>query len=264
MSQSDVLRRVRALLDKAESTTYDAEREACVAKAQALMVEHAVGQATLAADPRAATATPVARRLTYATSRGYVNVRRDLLATLARANRCQAVVHTDRSRSAQEATLVGFVDDLAWVEMLYTSLLVQLFGAAERAYAATAPGPPATGWRAWRRARALERPNRRTFTNSFGHGFVHQVADRLRKATEEATLAGRPGAALVLSDRAAEVDAATRELFGDLTKLRAGRSAWSADGYRSGQAAGDTADLGARGRSVGANRRTLPGSVRPG
>ncbi len=245
MPDDAVLRRVRALLDRAEGTTFEAERDACLAKAQELMVRHAIDEALV--DRARGAADPVARTVEYATTRGYVSLRRDLLARLAEANRCRAAFHPNREGGVQRAVLVGYPVDLDWVEMLYTSLLLQLMAAAERAW--SSPGPH----------RAT---TRRSFLTSFGHGFVAQVAERLRAVTRTAERAAadtRPGTQLVLRDRSAEVDRHFVELFPRTRSLRANVH-WSVEGEQAGREAGRRADLGAPGRTLRTDRPGLPGT----
>src|SRR5207244_494288 len=110
------LARVRALLAKAESTTFPDEAEALTEKAQKLMARHAIDRAMLADghDDQ-----PTSVRIDV--DDPYASAKSLLLAAVATATRCQAVW----SKELGFTTVFGFRSDLAAVELLYTSLLVQ-------------------------------------------------------------------------------------------------------------------------------------------
>src|SRR5207249_4905921 len=149
--------RVRALLAKAESTTFPDEADALTAKAQQLMARHAIDRAMLdAGDP----ADVVGRRLPvddpYAGAKSY------LLSEVAEASRCRAVW----SGSLGFSTVFGFPADVEAVELLHMSLLVQ---ATTAMVAAGAPPAP-------RRYRC------RAFRQSFLVAFATRIGQRLRDA----------------------------------------------------------------------------------
>src|SRR5947208_14146796 len=83
-----MLGKVRALLAKAESTTFDAEAEALTAKAQELMARHRIDTALLDRDnfdPTAPDGTRIRVENPYAPAKSL------LLSLVAEANRCSAV-----------------------------------------------------------------------------------------------------------------------------------------------------------------------------
>lgn len=124
-----MLGRIRALLAKAEATGYPEEAEALTAKAQELMARHSVDEALL--DARApAKDTPGACRI--GVEPPYEQAKAVLLDAVATANHCRAVWNEPFAFS----TVVGFEGDLAAVELLYTSLLVQAQSAMATAEAA--------------------------------------------------------------------------------------------------------------------------------
>lgn len=114
-----ILSRVRALLAKAESSTFDAETETFTAGAQALMARHSIDAALLAATGDRRRDTPHGRRI------GIDNPdeapKAMLLSAVADANRCRTVW----SRGLGFTTVVGYDGDMDAVETLFTSLLVQ-------------------------------------------------------------------------------------------------------------------------------------------
>ena len=150
----------------------------------------------------------------------YARDKAGLLATLALALRCR-VVHLER-RATTRTHLFGHAADLARVELLFTSLLVQ---AAHGLSAATVP--------------AGEHPA--AFRRSWLAGYTEAVRARLHEA-EQAAAADRPGAELVLVDRTALVERRRDEVYPRLARLGPRRLAGSGRGQ--GYAVGRTADLG--------------------
>lgn len=127
-----MLERVRALLAKAESTTFPEEAEACTAKAQELMARHSIDYALLAAR-QGTTETPGGRRI--AVDNPYEEPKALLLDITAEANRCRAIW----SRELGFSTILGYPSDVDTTELLFTSLLVQATAAMRLA------GSPADG-----------------------------------------------------------------------------------------------------------------------
>ncbi len=151
-----VLARVRALLAKAESTSFAEEAEALSAKAQELMGRHALERAVVDAGTERA---PVAATLRLWLDAPYVSAKSSLVHQVAGANRCRAV----GLDALDLVTVVGHTSDLATVELLVTSLLVQ----ADRAMLAE-------------RRRTIAGPSR---TRSFRHAFLLSYATRTASAS---------------------------------------------------------------------------------
>jgi len=230
-----ILERVRRLLAKAESTTFEAEAETFTAGAQSLMARHSIDAAVLAAQAPSARG-PVMRRVGI--DNPYESPKVSLLTGIAAANYSRAVW----SKDLGHVTLIGHAEDLDAVDALFTSLLVQ-----------------ATATLAMHGKRTDGRGRSRTaaFRRSFLAAFAHRISERLREVVdaEVATVAverhvGSTGAELVplLEERRDAVDDAVDERF---PHLRAARSTTVSDGegWRSGRAAADQASLG-HGRAV--------------
>ncbi len=218
-----VLARVRALLAKAESTTFAEEADALTSKAQELMARHAIDLAMLDASSPTHGA-PAARRVHL--DDPYVDAKSSLLSVVALENRCRAVF----SPGFGFSTLFGFDADLDFVELLFTSLLTQ---ATSSMVAAD------------RHVDRFGRSRTRSFRQSFLISFAHRIAERLRDATESATAAARVdlGDAFlpVLATRAARVETLLDATF---PKLRSRRTTISNEaGWQAGRAAADVATL---------------------
>jgi hypothetical protein len=239
MTESDILRRVRALLDKAESTTFEAERDAYVEKAQALMLKHAIDEAMVANAQTGKRELPTKKYFMYTEGKGYAQAKIDLLASVCRNNRVRVVFHTKSQSSSDKrrfATMVGFTDDMEFCEMLYTSLWLQLTAEGIRAHE---QAPEEFNEKYW----DYRKPHRKSFLSAFADGFIAKVSGRMREATKTAT-ESQGSRALVLVDRKAEVDTTYAQLFPSTGKLGRSSNKGSADAYMAGSAAGARANLG--------------------
>ncbi|MGW2677834.1 DUF2786 domain-containing protein [Streptomyces sp. NPDC001436] len=218
-----MLGRIRALLAKAEATTYPEEAEALSAKAQELMARHTVDEALLAVRGGGPARVPGACRI--GVEPPYEEAKAVLLDAVATANRCRAVWN-----SAYEfSTVVGFESDLEAVELLYTSLLVQGTAAMTRAEAAQ---------------RAGGRKRTKTFRQSFLLAYASRLGRRLAE-TAEHTAAETPDHLPALRARDVAVSSRADEMFPRTTTTRL-RGATDHAGWEDGTAAADAAHMGGR------------------
>lgn len=226
--RESMLKKVRALLDKAESTTFGPERDAFLAKADDLMLRHAIAEAELASlGGNNKREDPEVRRINVCTAN---NPLRDQLAAIitavARHNRSKIIFsHTlDDKRSSSRpvfASIVGFPSDLDYIEMVYTSLTLQLANELEpkpdpsksemeNVTALKAAGVPWSrivtllgyeyetedgkptpdrqriifGWRKYVKEQGetqLMNNNPKSYQRSYADGFVYEVSKRLRE-----------------------------------------------------------------------------------
>jgi hypothetical protein len=237
-----ILERIRALLAKAESTTFAEEAEALSAKAQMLMSRHAVDVVLVGAGRGADDCPPLGVRLEI--DDPYADAKALLLQEVGQVNRCRVVW----SKQLHFATVFGFDDDLTVTELLFTSLLVQ----ASRAMlaAVVAPGPDG-------------RRRTTSFRRSFLAAYATRIGQRLRAADAsvmQQAVAEEPAgkdllpALVALQDR---VERVADELFPELV----GRSVAVTNqrGWLAGALAGDMADLGA-GPALGASASAQRGA----
>lgn len=224
MADASVLAKIRALLAKAESTTFPAEAEALSAKAQELMARHRIDQVLV--DGGQSSDEPVGRRITL--DAPYAEAKFRLLGSVATANRCRAVLLSGMGC----AHVIGFANDLDMTELLHTSLLVQ----ATRAMTAAGPQADARG-----------RSRTRSFRLSFLVAYAWRIGERLQEAstTAEAEVDAERGGNLlpVLARRDALVDEAMALAFPRTTRLRTSIS--NGAGWAAGAAAAELADLSA-------------------
>ncbi|MGV9210981.1 DUF2786 domain-containing protein [Micromonospora sp. RB23] len=237
-SGSPMLDRVRALLAKAESTTFPAEAEALTAKAQELIARHSIDEALLAGGTERGD-QPSGVRLGVETP--YAGAKALLVQEVAAANRCEAVWSDDLGFT----TVLGWPADLVAVELLYTSLLVQATAAMLRGRAERRPG-------SGRRTKVWD--------ESFLNAFALRIGERLRAATDAATeAAGQTAAGAdrllpVLAQRGEAVQERLETLFPGVTRHRL--NVRDAEGWSSGTSAADRASLDVGG---GSKPRQVPG-----
>ncbi|HUP87419.1 MAG TPA: DUF2786 domain-containing protein [Acidimicrobiales bacterium] len=228
--------KVRALLAKAESTPFEAEAEACTAKAQELMERYAIDDATIGAGG-AKQATPTSMRTIVEAP--HVRPKVILLSAVARNNRCRSVWLDEFGF----ATVFGTASDLWAVDLLYTSLLVQAAVAVQR-----------------------EQERSRSFRHAFLLSFAHRIGQRLREATASAMAAAPQASAStflpVLAAREDAVEAARNAAFPHRSPLRVAMS--NAAGAHAGRAAANKASIAHDGALTRRDRRVeAPRAVGP-
>jgi hypothetical protein len=223
-----LLARVRKLLAKAEDAGVTAaEAQALTAKAAELMAKYGIDRALLAA-ARPETDRPADRVIDVGNP--WARIQAHLLCGLASALRCQCVI-LPRPGPGSRIHMFGFASDLERTDVLYTSLLVQMWqGLAAAPVPAWSRSP-----RAWRRSWLL--------------GFAAAVVARVHAAEQEATSRAtgpdaRSGSqtALVLADRALVI---RRNIEQAYPVTRKSQVTYSGSGYSAGYTQGQRADIGA-------------------
>ncbi|MGW1491641.1 DUF2786 domain-containing protein [Streptomyces sp. NPDC002402] len=231
-----LLARVKAILRQAEDpAATKAESEAFLKKATELMAKYGIEQAMLHGDDP--TSEQPADRVVEVTAPWMRECKR-LLAWIADAMRCHAIYPGGKA-NRHRVHLFGFASDLQAVEVLYTSLRLQMLHGAGVADANHRP--------AGEDARAYKR--------SWMLGFVRAVTTRIaeaervaREETERDRHTASPEApegrsvALVLADRTAAVQAEVASRYPKVGKAR--RAQFKGSGYRQGHADGQQANIG--------------------
>jgi hypothetical protein len=244
-SASDrLLDRVRKLLAKAEDESVTPpEAQALTAKAAELMAKYGIDRALLAAD-RPETDQPASRILDI--DNPWARVKAHLLCGLGSALRCQCILLSGTGPGTR-IHVFGYASDIERTDLLYTSVLIQMWhGLAGALVPAWSSSP-----RAWRRSWLL--------------GFATAVISRVRAAehaaASQATAASAPASsrtALVLADRAQVIRGKVEQEY---PVTRTARVTYSGSGYGAGYAQGQKADIG--GSRLAAGRgRALSGAAR--
>lgn len=225
-----ILARVRGLLAKAESTTFEAEAESFTTAAQSLMARHSIDLAVLAAqEPRSSDEAPHGLRIGL--DGPYEQAKALLLDVVARANNCRTVW----SRQWSFSTVVGFPAELIGVQNLFTSLLIQATAALQREGS---------------RVRRDGSSRTRSFRASFLMSFATRIGERLRAATDAEMARAHAEAAAggqdllpILACRRQETEQAFERMFPQTTQVESTIS--DPEGWVAGRAAADVARLAA-------------------
>ncbi len=230
------LGKIRAMLDKAESTAaeFPAEAEALTAKAIDMMETYRITEAMIADAAPLQDRGQIIETEILVGSGPYVMARVDLASNIGRAHSVKVL--TASRYEGRVVYLIGYETDVALTEMLYTSLLVQATSALTNPEVkASKPG----------------HVHGKAFARSFLMGFASRIGTRLRESSAQATEAfdaapaeGARSVALVLADRMEDVEEDVLRRYGKLRSVtaRSGSSSW--EGTLAGQAAADKADLG--------------------
>jgi hypothetical protein len=222
-----LLDRVRKLLVKAEADgVTPAEAQAFTGKAAELMAKYGIDRALLAA-ARPETDRPADRVIGIGNP--WARVQAHLLCGLASALRCQCVILPSTGPGSR-IHVFGFASDIERTDVLYTSLLLQMW----QGLAAGEPPAWTQSPRAWRRSWLL--------------GFATAVVARVRAAEQgaaeraaDAPAANGATAALVLADRTQIIERTLRQAY---PVTRTSRVTYSGAGYGNGYAQGQRADIG--------------------
>jgi hypothetical protein len=233
-----LLDRVRKLLAKAEAEGVTvAEAQALTAKAAELMAKYGIDRALLAAT-RPETDRPGDRIVEIYNPWGRVQAH--LLCGLAAALRCQCILLP--AGDGQRVHVFGYASDIERADVLYTSVLIQMWHGL---VAAEVPAG-ADSVRAWRRSWLL--------------GFTTAVIAKVRAAeqrAEQAASAVPDGessrAALVLADRSLVIRQNVAHAY---PRTRTARVTYTGTGYGAGYDQGKRADIGT-GRVGGKRNRAL-------
>jgi Protein of unknown function (DUF2786) len=235
-----LLDRVRKLLAKAEAEGVTVEEaQALTAKAAELMAKYGIDRALLAAR-RPETDKPDNRILEIYNP--WARVQAHLLCGLAGALRCQCILLS--AREGQRVHVFGYASDIERTDVLYTSVLVQMWHGL---VAAQVPAR-ADNVRAWRRSWLL----------GYTAAVVAKVRAAEQRAEEVATVSEASGAALVLADRSMVIRQTVARAY---PVTRKARVTYTGSGYGAGYTQGKRADIGT-GRIGPTRARALPGARR--
>jgi Protein of unknown function (DUF2786) len=238
-----LLDRVRKLLAKAEDESVTPpEAQALTAKAAELMAKYGIDRALLAAD-RPETDQPASRILDI--DNPWARVKAHLLCGLGSALRCQCILLSGTGPGTR-IHVFGYGSDIERTDLLYTSVLIQMWhGLAGAQVPAWSSSP-----RAWRRSWLL--------------GFATAVISRVRAAehaaASRATAPAAPASsrtALVLADRAQVIRGKVEQEY---PVTRTARVTYSGSGYGAGYEQGQKADIG-RSRLAASRGRALSGAA---
>lgn len=234
------IRRIRGLLDKANATNSEAEREACISKAMRLMAKYGIEDAQLNAAASGGREKIILHHL-HPPLGAYERQRYDLLASIATPLRCAVIRQTRAGDQPLAYTLVGHERDVERVKLLFSYL-----DAYAVSHLAGLETPPGEGMVRYRR--------------DWLRGFCISVNVRLQdiegQVAEEATRS-TPGTDLILADRLHQVLGRVREAFGGGLRALEFEQVSMNRASLAGFAAGERVDLGGHGRVGESSRKGL-------
>lgn len=224
----NIVEQIKKILAKAEATDNDHEASAFFAKAEELIIKHAVEEWQLSPEQREQVETriiPVGRNRPDHALRNIISKNNGVRLILI--------------GSSQHAHIVGRRSDIEFCEALYASLLLH----RERELA-KADRPP------------YDHP--RSFNHSFRLAYAVKVAERMEAWKAAANEASGPGTELMLFDRSKEIDNFIEINIGR-THNRSAPQLTSEAGYDRGVEAGQRADISGGERNLGGSRSAIGG-----
>ncbi len=248
--RNNVMDKVRKMLDLAEGSDKQGEVDAALSAAQRLMSEYAIEQVELDRLKQSGAPEKIVKRTVFVGPPGspISSSKGNLSVAVAETNRCR-VYRSDQRNPENHMieytlVLVGYESDVEFVEMLWTSLCVQLDVAHDVA-----------------KRNKREWVNGRTFRSNFNSGFVSEAWHRLREMSKENELAieqaaeerGQPGTSLVLRNREKDVADFLQADVGKLRRSYGGNSSYDGHARQAGTSAASRADYsGGRTGRIGA------------
>lgn len=228
MAEDRTLNKIRGLLAQAEDeSTTEAEREAFMERAYALMLKYGIEEAVARATEEKQVKPEIPCDWVQVINGGYAAQKVTLYFSILKIFGGDAV----RTQSGAETKIHCFAyeADRQLVDMLYTSLVLQ----------GTSASKYVPSWE-----------NARSYRTGFWYGFTNIVVGRLRAAYEKAEK--EAGTALVLQSREVAVKSAMYAAHPSTKKISR-RVNINPSGYRGGQEAGRRANIHDR-QSTGAGQ----------
>jgi len=227
MTEDKILDKVRKILDKAEGTDNEAERQAFLTKAQQMMEDHAISQAQVEAARGSEKREPIAVFVEVNTRKVGGPAKGMMAVYIAKANRCQVVGTSKRNDQGEWIPgfqFQGMPDDAEFCEMLFTSLTMQ----AEQSYDPR---------------KKPEWTHGRTYRASFMEGFYKVAGNRVEteaaKREQSRWESDGGSTALVLADVSKRIE----DKFGKAKYSTRRQSSYDRAGDMDGRREGSRADL---------------------
>lgn len=221
MRETEALDKARKLMAKAEGTDNEQEADLFFNAAIELLAKYGLDQALL--DAKADTQEKPGKRI-FRFYGAHKADQRGLWTVVAKYNRCVAIQSSEKigGRYEQVMVLVGFEADIDIVEMIYTSLKLQVDQRLAR-------------------IRSYNAARTRSARTRYFAGFTLAIRDRLEaaQAQAKAEVAKQPGTDLVLRDRSLAVQHEFKNLFPNTRNLsrRVSMDSHYESGYSHGQRA---------------------------
>lgn len=234
----NIVEKINKLMRLAEKAGTPEEAELAFAKAQELMVKHAIDQEQLRSEGHAVETEPIVRHTVRLKHRDEIyNAKTILYTEVAKANQCRVLV----SKWNDTLIIVGHKSSAEFVDLLVANILIQYAG--ERT-------------KAWKEYQArytryhMDPPESRfKWVNGFAFGYAQRIGQRLKETTAT-TATKSKGGELVLRDKRALVDDWINDNM-TVGKGRAIRNRSSFESRSQGAAAANRADISGGRNNVG-------------
>jgi hypothetical protein len=224
----NVLEKVRNLLNRAEGTDSEHERNSCMDAATKLMEKYSIAQAELEASGKGDRGKLIDCKIPL--TNPYADEKVLLLSSIARNYRCRMVILNKArgNRGIVNVHLFGYEDDLEWTALMFQSLLIQQAGmmVVEQKNI-----PEYETLRRWRSA----------FMGSFAMRINERLAVIMHKEREESNTEST-GVDLILYDRKKMVSEKVQETYPKL--YRSSGKSYRGSGANAGTNAANNAHLG--------------------
>lgn len=192
VEKEKVVDKIRKLLAKAESTTFEGEADAFLAKAQELMVQHAIDEEEIRRSGNRPTEEIVVRTIQIRQNIPRTKPLRQLLNIIASSFNCR-MWYVPGTKNNYVA---GFESDTIFVEMLFYSVQMQQHSALLREYEKAKADYEAMG-----------SPFRKTvWRRSFIEGYINRVCVRIWERYKKVDETHGTGTSIVLRNRKSVVD----------------------------------------------------------
>lgn len=234
-NNESLLRKIRALLRQAENTPYEEEAISFLEKASELMLAYAIDEETLWASEPDKRPKPIIHTITIPSNKTGAQYQRVILNGICKANRCKMWFTRD------ECSIAGYENDVLLVEMLFTSVKVQMN--LQLAKAIVSSG--ITGQKI------------KTFRANFLEAYGNRIYHRFKEIQERATATNTPTGQELVLHRSASVEHFVEGLN---LRLRSSKTTstknYDHNAQRAGKNAADKTDISA-GRNQLKNKRVL-------
>ncbi len=227
------LDKIQKLLAKAERTDSQEEAEAFSAKAQELMLRHAIDQATLEAFTGTKRQDKVIE-ITIPHKGIFRSAQRYMTSRIGKAFGFKTLQL--KLGNTDYAYWIGFESDVRDAEVIAASLLIQAHNAMTR---------KAEEWKQWGYDKQELYVARRSFLQTFGETVGKRIAEtRKRVEAEVAAEVGENKLLPVLVSRDEQINVTFQAMYPDVKKGRRSSQRFDFGAGRAGRDAGSRADIG--------------------
>lgn len=237
--RENIIKKIRALLDKAESTNYEAEADTFYAKAQELMLQYAVDEAEMEAAGTKKDEQIVIRKVYVKEGYPATQSRQYFLSQIAKSFGCRVFLYSGTDHTA----VVGYESDTMFVELLYLSVNIQCYSVLQREVKAQ------KDWYRLAEMKFKEAAFRRAFT----FGYFDRVAERVKERYECKLESVGESTAIVLRNKGDVVEDWLNSRMELVSTKKSTRKQYDFAAQGRGRVEGESANIGVGDKAVGSS-----------